>query len=190
MSWFYTCFCGAEQGEGGGTCSSQAGGRQCGGLRKVWATWGQGPGSTGCRVSGSWQLRVQGPGGSGCRALCPSKPSIGTAGRRDLQARLTGDPAQHCRERGFLDPFSIGKRRVGGTCHAGHEGVVAMVGGRRAWCRSGGHVTPLFSTCLWRGYLDPIRHSAALAPGYAWAHLNSIPWVFMQTAGTETYTYV
>lgn len=140
----------------------------------------QGPDSSGCRVLAAW----------GARALCPSKLSIGTAGRRDLQARLTGDPAQHCRERGFLDPFIIGKRRVGGTCHAGHEGVVAMVGGRHAWCRSGGHITPLFSTCLWRGYLGPIRHSAALAPGYAWAHLNSIPWVFMQTAGTETYTYV
>lgn len=153
MSWFYTCFCGAEQGEGGGTCSRQAGGRQHGGLCKVRAAWGQGPGSTGCRH--------QGPGSLGCRVLAAqgaglcvpaSPPSALLAGgicRRGSQVI----PHNAAGKGDFWSRMSIRKRRVGGTCHAGHEGVVAMVGGRHAWCRSGDHVTPLFSTCLWRGYL-------------------------------------
>lgn len=98
MSWFYTCFCGAEQGEGGGTCSSQAGGRQCGralqgrswqlGVR-VLADQGAGHQGPGVWGAGSWQLRVQ---------VCPSGLSISTAGRQDL----TGDPCTTLQGKGIL----------------------------------------------------------------------------------------
>lgn len=192
MSWFYTCFCGAEQGEGGGTCSSGAGGRQ-GAEALQGRSWQLGVGLVEHRVqvSRAWQFGVRGPAARG-QQPCPASPPSAL-----LAGGITGVPAHPCRERAFWSRVSSVKRRVGGTCHAGGEGVIVvmmvmmMMGGSRAWCRAGGHLTPPFNTCLWREYwtLELSRQTLG-SPGSAWAHLNSSTWVFMETTRTGTYIYV
>lgn len=52
--------------------------------------------------------------------------------------------------------------------------------------------SPFLSALAFGGgiWIPELSHQALSSPGYAWAHLNSIPWVFMETAGTETHIYV
>lgn len=111
----------------------------------------------------SWQLGVRVLAAQGAGHCVPASPPEALLAGGSCRPGSQGLPAQPCRERGFWSRMSAGKRRVGGTCHAGHEGVMALmmmmmkmvvvvtVGGRHTWCRAAGHVTPLFS--LWRGYL-------------------------------------
>lgn len=130
MSWFYTCFCGAEQGEGGGVCGSRARGRRAGGS----AAPAPRAGALAARgLQGTAALRA-------LRWHCQ--------GRQDLQARLTDSPYTVQQRKGIFGPGWVHRR-------GGWETPAMLAMNERCSWTAGmpgaglmAHITPPFSTCL------------------------------------------